>query len=58
MVGCIRAWDLRKSESDEHMGWPVAEVPDDIAHFHLGDRFHGGRPLVVSVLTLLLRSFR
>ena len=47
--GCIRFWDVRRSDDDISNGEVLARPNSDIGHFSVGDPYSGEKPLVVWV---------
>ncbi|KAI0068270.1 WD40 repeat-like protein [Artomyces pyxidatus] len=45
--GCVRLWDVRRSDKDVRNGVVLAQTDFDVGHFSLGDPHKGEKPLVV-----------
>jgi hypothetical protein len=45
--GCVRFWDVRRSDDDMTNGEVIAQPDSDIGHFSVGDPYSGEKPLVV-----------
>ena len=45
--GCIRFWDVQRSDDDILNGEVIAQPDSDIGHFSVGDPCSGEKPLVV-----------
>ncbi|KAF8499257.1 WD40-repeat-containing domain protein [Russula emetica] len=45
--GCVRFWDVRRSDDDISNGEVLARPDSDIGHFSVGDLYSGEKPLVV-----------
>jgi hypothetical protein len=45
--GCVRFWDVRRSDDDISNGEVLARPDSDIGHFSVGDPYNGEKPLVM-----------
>ncbi|KAI9513082.1 WD40-repeat-containing domain protein [Russula earlei] len=45
--GCVRFWDVRRSDDDISNGEVLARPDSDIGHFSVGDPYSGEMPLVI-----------